>query len=101
MLVAVVQFLYRYLFVLSETARHMRLAAASRGGWRWSAAGGAAAVLFASAYQRAEGIHRAMLSRGFTGHFTARGAMRFGLADGAFLAAVAALLLSARLAWSL
>jgi cobalt/nickel transport system permease protein len=101
LLVAVVQFLYRYLFVLSETAQHMRLAAASRGGWRWSAAGGAAAVLFASAYNRAEGIHRAMLSRGFTGHLTPGGAMRFGGSDAALLTAIAALLASARLAWSL
>ncbi len=65
-LVTVVQYLYRYLFVISEQAQHMRLAAACRGslghaGFR--AAAGAVAVLFARSYARAEGIHRAMLAR--------------------------------------
>jgi cobalt/nickel transport system permease protein len=101
MLVMVIQFLYRYLFVLSETAQHMRRAAASRGGWRWGAAGGAAAVLFASAYQKAEGIHRAMLSRGFSGHITFGTARRFGPPDAAMLFGIATILLSARLAWRL
>lgn len=63
----VIQYLYRYLFVVSEQAQHMRLAAACRGslgsaGFR--AAAGAVAVLFARSYSRAEAIHDAMLSRG-------------------------------------
>lgn len=75
-LVLVVHFLYRYLFVLSEQAQHMRLAAASRGLDRagltmsrslWKAAGGALAVLFARSQVRAEAIHRAMLARGYAG----------------------------------
>ncbi|MBM3811640.1 MAG: energy-coupling factor transporter transmembrane protein EcfT [Acidimicrobiia bacterium] len=68
MLVMVVQFLYRYLFVLSEKAQHMWMAAQCRGGIRRASAGGAIAVLFASSHARAEGIHRAMLARGFAGH---------------------------------
>lgn len=101
MLVMVVQFLYRYLFVLSETAQHMRLAARSRGGWRWSAAGGAAAVLFGSGYARAEGIHRAMLARGFTGHIEAGEGTRIGAGDVAMVALVSATLVTARLLWRL
>jgi cobalt/nickel transport system permease protein len=101
MLVMVVQFLYRYLFVLSETAQHMRLAAQSRGGWRWSAAGGAAAVLFGSAYARAEGIHRAMLARGFTGHIEADTPARIDAGDAAMLALVLGALAAARLLWRL
>lgn len=75
-LVQVAHFLYRYLFVLSEQAQHMRLAALSRGldrgGFRrsrslWRAAGGALAVLFARSQARAEAIHRAMLARGYAG----------------------------------
>ena len=89
----VVQFLYRYLFVISEQAQHMRLAAASRGSRsgfarrrRWSeAAVGAVAVLFARSYARAEGIHRAMLARGYTGHLALLSPARFGWADGVFL----------------
>lgn len=76
LLVAVVQFLYRYLYVLSEQAQHMRLAAASRGAgsrsWRASglgmrAAAGAVAVLFARSHRRAQGIYWAMLARGCQG----------------------------------
>ncbi len=66
-LVQVVQYLYRYLFVVSEQAQHMRLAAACRGslgGAGFRAAAGAVAVLFARSYTRAEGIHHAMLARG-------------------------------------
>ncbi|HWR50158.1 MAG TPA: ATP-binding cassette domain-containing protein [Bryobacteraceae bacterium] len=69
-LVDVVQTLYRYLFVVSEQAQHMRLAAACRGslgrtGFR--AAAGAVAVLFARSYTRAEDIHNAMLARSGSG----------------------------------
>lgn len=71
----VIQFLHRYLFVVSEQAQHMRLAAESRGlagglrvrKWQARAATGALAVLFARSYGRAEGTYRAMLSRSFTG----------------------------------
>ena len=66
----VAQFLYRYLFVLSEQAQHMRRARHCRAGGRsWPAAGSTVAVLFARSYDRAERIHRAMLARGFQGHF--------------------------------
>lgn len=70
LLVTIAQFLYRYLFVLSEQAQHMRLAAACRAGngaraIRFQAAAGALSVLFARSYEHANGIHRAMLSRGF------------------------------------
>jgi len=71
MLTLVVQFLFRYLFVISEHAQHMRLAALCRGSGgarlRFRAAAGAVAVLFARSFGRAEGIHRAMLARGFSG----------------------------------
>lgn len=74
-LVLVTQFVYRYLFVVSEQAQHMRLAAASRGAGgaprfsreRLRAAAGALGVLFARSYQRAEGTYQAMLARGFSG----------------------------------
>ncbi|MEZ5353783.1 MAG: energy-coupling factor transporter transmembrane component T [Bryobacteraceae bacterium] len=99
LLVQVTQFLYRYLFVLFDEAARMRWAAQSRGGFRWDAAGGAVAVLFASSYQRAEGIHRAMLSRGFQGSFPAIDATRFGAPEIAMTAGVVALLVAMRLIW--
>ncbi len=69
----IAQFLYRYLFVIADQGQRMRWAAASRDAGRLTRsnrqslldrAGGALAVLFACAYNRAEGIHRATLSRG-------------------------------------
>ena len=92
LLILTIQFLYRYLFVLSEQGQHMRLAAACRAGSQgtaralFRAASGALAVLFARSYQRADGIHRAMQSRGFTGTFPAVALGRFTWADGLFLA---------------
>jgi cobalt/nickel transport system permease protein len=94
-LLMVAQFLYRYLFVISEEAQHMSKAAASRGATlrgatsgseRFHAAAGALAVLFARSYGRAEDIHRAMLARGFLGRFRTLHTLRFGRADGVFLA---------------
>ncbi len=77
-LLMVAQFLYRYLFVISEEAQHMRKAALARGATvrgladnaaRFRAAAGALAVLFARSYARAGEIHRAMLARSFPGYF--------------------------------
>ena len=98
LLILIAQFLYRYLFVLSEQAQHMRLAAACRGGQDggsrrrgFRAAAGALGVLFARSYQRAEGIHQAMLARGFRGQYPRAASRMAGLADFAFLAVAVAL----------
>jgi len=94
-LLMVAQFLYRYLFVISEEAQHMSKAAASRGATarslvggrsRFRAAAGALAVLFARSYGRAEDVHRAMLARGFAGHFRTLGALDFRRSDACFAA---------------
>jgi cobalt/nickel transport system permease protein len=105
LLVLVAQFLYRYLFVLSEQAQHMRLAVACREGSarvgrrsRFRAATGALAVLFARSYQRAEGIHQAMQSRGFSGRFSLLHPLRFRGRDAAFLLVISAFLIAVRLA---
>ncbi len=90
-LVSVIQFLYRYLFVISEQAQHMRLAAACRSGTRrrrrsdrFQSAAGALGVLFARSYSRADGIHRAMLSRGYNGHLPVADPGQFRVEDGVF-----------------
>ena len=103
LLVLVAQFLYRYLFVVSEQAQHLRLAAAcrqgsgrrSRSGFR--AAAGALAVLFARSYYRAEGIHRAMMARAFSGSFSLLRRLSFSAADGLFTVIVAAFLILVRI----
>jgi cobalt/nickel transport system permease protein len=104
-LLMVTQFLYRYLFVISEEAQHMHKAALSRGfgsssgrrRGRLEAAAGAVAALFARSYGRAEEIHRAMLARGFAGEFPALEPARAGAADFAFAAAAVLAPLAVRL----
>lgn len=96
-LILVIQFLYRYLFVISEQAQHMRMAARARGSGFRSAAG-ALGVLFARSWERADAIYRAMLARGFTGRFATLAPSRFGFTDAAFLGAVTAALIGIRLA---
>lgn len=97
----IVQFLYRYLFVLSEEAQHMSYARRSRSGQRrWALARslpGMLAGLFARSYARAERIHRAMLARGFTGLLPAPAALRWGAAESLFVAATFAYLAAAYL----
>jgi cobalt/nickel transport system permease protein len=66
-LVEVIQFVYRYLFVIGEQARSMAIAAKSRGAARITASAGSVATLFARSYERADAVHRAMLSRGYSG----------------------------------
>ncbi len=89
----VAQFLYRYLFVLSEQAQHMTRARQCRaGGHSWAAARGAVGVLFARSYARAERIHHAMLARGFQGHFVLLDPPAAGPREAAFLLLVASLL---------
>jgi cobalt/nickel transport system permease protein len=97
-LLMVAQFIYRYLFVISEEAQHMSKAAVARGATasalagnrdRFRAAAGALAVLFARSYARAEYIHRAMLARSFPGRFHTLGTRRFQRADALFLSLTA------------
>lgn len=101
-LVLVIQFLYRYLFVISEQAQHMRLASRCRQGpsrgrrSTFHAAAGALGVLFARSWERADGIYQAMLARGFTGRFPAFAPIRFGFRDAAFLVAAAAVSMAIR-----
>ena len=85
----VIQFLYRYLFVIGEEARNMRDAARCRGAsvhkLRFRAAAGALAALFARSYRRATEIHRSMTARGFMGHLPLSSNLHFGAADAIFL----------------
>jgi cobalt/nickel transport system permease protein len=101
-LLLVIQFLYRYLFVISEQGQHMRQAARSRqgtvrrGNSRFHAAGGALGVLFARSSERADGIYRAMLARGFQGRFPLGAPRAFSVRDGVFLALAASLCVATR-----
>jgi cobalt/nickel transport system permease protein len=106
-LLMVVQFLYRYLFVISEEAQHMRAAAQVKSGSvrrvlfdrsKFGAAAGALGVLFARSYAHAEGIHQGMLARGFQDHFRTLSRHAFRRADAIFLMTSVVLLAGARAA---
>jgi cobalt/nickel transport system permease protein len=105
--ILIVQFLYRYLFVISEQAQHMLVAAGCRRGLinrresSFRAATGAVSVLFARSFARAEGIHQAMLARGFSGHFTTARSLSFGLLDVTFAVVTSALIIGVRESWRL
>ncbi len=79
LLVAIISFMYRYLFVLADEAQRLLRARAARsahpgdrqaGGpilWRARVAGGMVGNLFLRSYERSERIYQAMLSRGYAG----------------------------------
>jgi cobalt/nickel transport system permease protein len=79
MLVTIIAFLYRYLFVLTDEVMRLLRARQSRsatlpnqrgGGrlaWRAQVAGGMVGQLFLRSYERSDRIYAAMLARGYTG----------------------------------
>jgi cobalt/nickel transport system permease protein len=87
MLILVIQFVYRYLFVIAEQAQRMRWAALCRGSRHggFGLAAGLVGVLFARSWQRADGIYHAMLARGFRGRFVPAAPSPFRAADTLFL----------------
>ncbi len=103
MLILVIQFVYRYLFVIAEQAQRMRWASVCRRGSRkrrWfdsSVAAGLVGVLFARSWERADGIYNAMLARGFRGRFVPVTPAPFRQSDAAFLAVCLAGCLGIRL----
>lgn len=79
-LVAIVSFMYRYLFVLADEALRLTRARAARSGagaggqragggvlWRGKVAGGMVGNLALRAFERSERIHDAMAARGYQG----------------------------------
>jgi cobalt/nickel transport system permease protein len=81
LLVAIVSFMYRYLFVLideasrllrAREARSARLSSGRGGGsvaWRARVAGNMAGQLFLRSYERSDRVYNAMLARGYAGQF--------------------------------
>jgi cobalt/nickel transport system permease protein len=71
-LVATLQFMYRYLFVLAEELERMLQARRARtfrasGRLDWGLLTGLIGVLFLRSYERGERVHSAMLARGWDG----------------------------------
>jgi cobalt/nickel transport system permease protein len=92
-IVTIIAFLYRYLFVLTDEvmrllrarqARSAGTADARSGGslsWRARVAGNMAGQLFLRSYERSDRIYNAMLSRGYTGQLQTIHAQRIQTAD--------------------
>jgi len=84
-------FLYRYLFVLIDEVMHMKRARDARSvnprRLQVRAATGLAGVLFLRTYERAERVYQAMVARGFDGEVRVLQPFRFGRGDFAVLAA--------------
>jgi cobalt/nickel transport system permease protein len=98
-----VSFMWRYLYVLGDEARRMRIARDARcykGRWLWQAGavGAMIATLFIRALERGERVYLAMISRGYTGALPALGGDQLVLrtTDLGFLTALAGIALSAR-----
>jgi cobalt/nickel transport system permease protein len=77
-IVAIVSFMYRYLFVLSDEVLRLRRARDARSAgqsswrslwWRAQIAGNMAGQLFLRSYERSNRIYEAMVARGYHGHF--------------------------------
>ncbi len=91
-LIVQLSFLYRYLFVLIETAQCLMRARKSRSlrhlGFRQELATGTALLgsLLTRSLTRAEALHRAMQVRGFSGTWTATGPTRLHRNDVLFMA---------------
>ena len=71
-LVATLQFMYRYLFVLTEELDRMVQARRARtfrrtGRLDWGLLTGLIGILFLRSYERGERVHAAMLARGWDG----------------------------------
>jgi cobalt/nickel transport system permease protein len=81
LIVAIISFMYRYLFVLTDEVMRLRRARdarsavpeGQRGGgslwWRARVAGNMAGQLFLRSYERSSRIYDAMVARGYHGHF--------------------------------
>jgi cobalt/nickel transport system permease protein len=81
LLVAIISFMYRYLFVLTDEAMRLMRArearsarpASGKGGgsipWRARVTGNMVGQLFLRSYERSERVYNAMLARGYDGQF--------------------------------
>jgi cobalt/nickel transport system permease protein len=79
-LIAIISFMYRYLFVLGEEAERLLQARAARSAripgrakpsvfWRARVAGNMIGQLFLRSYERSDRVYHAMVARGFKGEF--------------------------------
>jgi cobalt/nickel transport system permease protein len=96
-IIMVMSFMYRYIFVIADELMQMRLAKDSRtvAGSRWfhaKALSSMLGVLFIRSYEKGESVYLAMCSRGFDGEIRVLGQSKAGAADIIFAAVVISVL---------
>jgi cobalt/nickel transport system permease protein len=103
-MILIISFMYRYIFVLVDEVMRLRQARDSRNfGGSWShhlrTIGNMVGTLFIRSYERAERIYAAMLSRGFDGQVRTMHKLRFRRTDVYFSAAFGLVLVLPYLIW--
>ncbi len=88
-MVMILSFMYRYLFVLADEVMRMKQARDTRnfGGrrlWQIRTIGNMIGTLFIRSYERGERIYAAMVARGFDGRSRTLDRLNFGKADACF-----------------
>ena len=88
-MVMILSFMYRYIFVVVDEVMRMRQARDSRhfGGkrlWQLQTIGNMIGTLFIRSYERGERVYVAMLARGFDGHSRTLDRLNFSQADAYF-----------------
>jgi cobalt/nickel transport system permease protein len=102
LIVMVLSFMYRYVFVFEDELDMMKQAKESRtvGGSRWFHARTLSNILgslFIRSYERGEAVYLAMCSRGFNGGIKTMDRLKLSSADLVFLLSTGAVLVSVRL----
>ncbi|MDD4874604.1 MAG: cobalt ECF transporter T component CbiQ [Dehalococcoidales bacterium] len=93
-LVMIMSFMYRYIFLLTDEVMRMKQARDSRnfgsGGkrlWQIRTVGNMIGTLFIRSYERGERVYASMVARGFDGHSRTLDRLYFGKCDAVFIAA--------------
>jgi cobalt/nickel transport system permease protein len=99
-LIMIMSFMYRYLFILVDEVLRMKQARDSRGFgggrlWQLRTIGNMVGTLFIRSYERGERVYAAMVARGFDGRTRTVNSLHFRRLDAGFGAAFAAVLAAA------
>lgn len=99
-IVMIMSFMYRYIFLLTDEVMRMKQARDSRnfgGGrklWQISTVGNMVGTLFIRSYERGERVYASMVARGFDGHSRTLERLCFSRRDAVFIATLGMALVS-------
>jgi len=101
-MVMLLSFMYRYIFLLADEVMRMKQARDSRsfGGkrlWQVKTAGNMIGTLFIRSYERGERVYASMVARGFDGHSRTLDNLQFRRTDAVFIASIGIALVSVSL----